>query len=42
MQRRTRSERSAYRILIGNPEGKGPFGRLGIGGKIILKWIIRK
>jgi hypothetical protein len=29
--------RNSYIILVGKPEGKGPFGRLGLNGKIILK-----
>jgi hypothetical protein len=30
---------TAYRILVGKPEGKRPPGRLHIGERIILKWI---
>jgi hypothetical protein len=33
-------ERSAYRILMGKPEGKRPLGTQDIGGRIILKWIL--
>jgi hypothetical protein len=28
--------------LVGKPEGKGPLGRPGVKGKIILGWIFRK
>jgi hypothetical protein len=31
-----------YRVLVGNPERKRPLGRLNMGGKIILKWILEK
>jgi hypothetical protein len=34
--------RNAYKILVGNLEGKRPFGRLGVHGRIILKWILRR
>jgi hypothetical protein len=27
---------NAYIILVGNPEGKRPLGRLDVGGRIIL------
>jgi hypothetical protein len=30
-------KRCAYRVLIGKPEGKRPFGRMGGGINIILK-----
>jgi hypothetical protein len=33
-------KRNAYRILLGNPEGKRPLGDQDIGGWIILKWIL--
>jgi hypothetical protein len=33
---------NAYNILAGKPEGKIPFGDLGVDGKIILKWILGK
>jgi hypothetical protein len=29
--------RGVYRVLVGKPEGKRPLGRLGVGGKVILK-----
>jgi hypothetical protein len=29
-------------ILVGKPEGKRPLGRLGVDGRIILRWIFRK
>jgi len=28
--------------VVGKPEGKRPLGNPGVGGRIILKWIIRK
>jgi hypothetical protein len=31
---------NAYRILVGKPEGRRPLGRLDIGRRIILKWIL--
>jgi hypothetical protein len=34
--------RSAYRALVGKPEGKRPLGRPNIDGRIILRWIFRK
>ena len=34
--------RVAYRVSVGKPEGKRPLGRLGIDGRIILRWIFRK
>jgi hypothetical protein len=34
--------RGAYRILMSKPEGKGPLGRPGKDGRIILRWIFRK
>jgi hypothetical protein len=33
--------RVAYKVLVGNPDGKRPFGRLGAEGRIILKCIIK-
>jgi len=34
--------RGIYRVLVGKPEGKGPLGRSGTDGRIILRWIFRK
>jgi hypothetical protein len=34
--------KNAYQILVGKSEGKNSLGRLGIDGRIILKWILRK
>jgi hypothetical protein len=31
-----------YRVLVGKPEGKSPFGRSDVDGRIILRWIFRK
>jgi hypothetical protein len=28
--------------LVGGPEGKGLIGCVGVGGRIILKWIVEK
>jgi hypothetical protein len=39
---RTRDRRGAYRVLIGRPYGKGPLGRLGLDGRIILKLSFKK
>ena len=33
--------RVAYSVLVGNRDGKRPFGRLGTKGRIILKWIVQ-
>jgi len=33
--------RVAYRVFVGNCDGKKPFGRLGTKGRIILKWIFQ-
>jgi hypothetical protein len=35
-------KRNAYRILVGEPKGKRPLGRLRVGGRIILKWILER
>jgi hypothetical protein len=35
-------ERGVYRVLVGNPEGKGHWGDPGVDGRIILRWIFRK
>ena len=34
--------RGVYRILVEKPEGKRPLGRLGVDGRITLRWIFRK
>jgi hypothetical protein len=31
-----------YRVLVGKPKGKRQFGRRGVDGRIILKWMFRK
>jgi hypothetical protein len=34
--------RSVYRILACKPENKRPLERLGVDGRVILKWISKK
>jgi hypothetical protein len=34
--------RGAYSILVGKPEGRDQSEDLGVDGKIILEWILRK
>jgi hypothetical protein len=34
--------RYAFKILVGNLNGRDDLGHLGIDGKIILKWIVKK
>jgi hypothetical protein len=34
--------RNACRVLMGKGEGKRPLGRSGVGGRMILKWILKK
>jgi len=34
--------RGAYGVLAGIPEGKRPFGRPSVYGRILLKWIFKK
>jgi hypothetical protein len=34
--------KNAYRILVGNPEGKRPLEDQGVDGRIILYWILGK
>jgi hypothetical protein len=34
--------RNTYKILVGKPEGKRRFENLGVGGKLILEWILGK
>jgi hypothetical protein len=36
------SQGRAYRILLGKFDRNRAFGRLGLGGRIILKWVLRK
>jgi len=35
-------KRDTYKILAGKPEGKRQYKNLGIAGKIILKWALKK
>ena len=35
-------ERRVYKFLVGRPEGKRPWGDLGVDGWIILGWISRR
>jgi len=35
-------KRGVYRVLVGKPEGKRPFGRPDLDGRLILRWIFRK
>jgi hypothetical protein len=35
-------KRNAYRILVEKPEGNKPLGRLDVGGRIILEWILER
>jgi hypothetical protein len=38
-----REMRNTYKILVGIPEGKRQFGRIGVDGNItILKWLLTK
>jgi hypothetical protein len=37
-----RRQPSSHEILVGKHEGSRPFGRLGVDGRIILKWMLRK
>jgi hypothetical protein len=39
---RTEEKRSAFRVLVGKPEGKRPLGRTKRRCGIILRWISRK
>jgi hypothetical protein len=36
-----RERTSAYRILVGKPEGKRPLDRPTVDGRIILKWVLQ-
>ena len=33
---------NAFKILTGKPTGKGPLGSLGIDGRTILKWTLKR
>ena len=33
---------NSYIAVVGKPEGKRLLGRLGIGGKVLVKWIAEK
>jgi hypothetical protein len=35
-------KRNAYRILVGNPEGKRHWEHQDVGGWTILKWILER
>jgi len=35
-------KRNAYKILVGKPEGKRQSKNLGLAGKTILKWALKK
>jgi hypothetical protein len=35
-------KRNAYMILVGKPGGKRPLGKLGVGGRIILRWFLER
>jgi hypothetical protein len=39
---RMEEKRTAYRLMVGNPEGKTPLGRPSVGGWIILGWIFER
>jgi hypothetical protein len=34
--------RNAYRVLVGNPEGKRPLGRSRHRWEIMLKWVLKE
>jgi hypothetical protein len=34
--------RCVYKIFVRSPEGRDNMGELGVGGKVILKWVLRK
>jgi hypothetical protein len=35
-------KRNVYRLLVGKPEGRRPLEGQDIGGRIILRWILKK
>jgi len=35
-------DRGVHRVLVGKPERKSHWGDQDVGGRIILRWIIRK
>jgi hypothetical protein len=39
---RTVVKRSAYRVLVRKPEGKRPLEDIGIGGRAVFKWMIKR
>ena len=39
---RREEDRSAFKIITGIPAGKRNFGSLGVDGRIILEWILKK
>jgi hypothetical protein len=34
--------RGVYRVLVRKPDGKRPYGRQSVDGRMILRWIFRK
>jgi hypothetical protein len=38
----TRDRRGAYRVLVGNMKERDNLEDLGIGGRMIVKWIFKK
>ena len=39
---RMKESRSAYKILTGTPTGKRPLGMLGVDGRTILEWTLKR
>jgi hypothetical protein len=35
-------KRIAYKVLVGEPERKMPFGKKNVNARIILKWLLKK